>query len=64
MHIVKENLKQLRKFKKLTQQQVADKLGITRACYSGYEQGRRQPSMDILRKICEVLNCSADEIIN
>lgn len=63
MQIVKENLKSFRKFKQMTQQEVADKIGVTRECYSGYEQGRRQPSIDVLRSICEVLECTADEII-
>ena len=64
MHIVKENLKQMRKNKKLTQLQVANEIGVTRQCYALYEQGRRQPSIDILRKICDFFNCMADEIIN
>lgn len=63
MNIVKENLRFYRKAKKLNQQEVADKIGVTRQCYSNYEQGIRQPSVDVLRKICEVLECTADEII-
>ena len=63
MNIVKENLRFYRKAKKLNQQEVADKIGVTRQCYSNYEQGIRQPSVEILRNICEVLECSADELI-
>jgi transcriptional regulator with XRE-family HTH domain len=63
MNIVKENLRFYRKAKKLNQQEVADKIGVTRQCYSNYEQGIRQPSVDVLRNICEVLECTADELI-
>ena len=63
MNIVKENLRFYRKAKKLNQQEVADRIGVTRQCYSNYEQGIRQPSVDVLRNICEVLECTADELI-
>lgn len=63
MHIVKENLKMYRKIKNITQQEIADRIGVTRQCYAHYEQGVRQPSIDVLRNICEVLECTSDEII-
>lgn len=63
MHIVKENLKAFRKLKGITQNEMADRIGVTRQCYGHYEQGRRQPTIDLLRSICEVLECSSDELI-
>ena len=63
MHIVKENLKYFRKIKKLTQDEIANKLGISRSCYANYEQGIRQPSIDIFRNICIILECTSDEIL-
>lgn len=41
----------LRKKKKLTQQQVADFLGISRTSYSHYETGRRIPEIEMLLRI-------------
>ena len=44
-------LKTLRKGRKLTQEQAAEKLGITRATVSNYEVGRRTPHVSELKRI-------------
>lgn len=59
-----ENLKSARKFACLTQKQVADKLGVVESCYANWEQGRTEPNIDMLRKICTLFNVSIDELIN
>lgn len=41
----------LRKQKNLTQQQMADSLGISRTSYSHYETGRRIPEIEMLLRI-------------
>lgn len=43
----------------LTQQEVADKMGVTRETYSSYEQGRRIPSTYSLFEMEEVLGIPA-----
>ena len=44
----------------LTQEDVADKVGISRA-YMGYiEQGRNAPSLEVLDKIARILKISID----
>lgn len=53
----------LRKSSSLTQQQVADKLGITRAAYCNYEIGIREPSMEILKRICMLFEVTSDYLI-
>ena len=50
-----ETLKQWRLKRKLRQQDMADKLNIKRNTYSGYETGSRSPSIDIIRKIADIL---------
>ena len=40
----------------LTQQQLADALGITRSAYCGYEIGRRSPDLDTIVKLSEFYN--------
>lgn len=47
------SLQQLRKGRKLTQQELADKLGVTRATVSNYEVGRRTPHLQELKRIAE-----------
>ena len=49
------NLKEARQKKKLTQQQLADKLGITRQTISHIECGRIKPSIDNAKAIANVL---------
>ena len=51
-----QKLKTLRKGRKLTQQELADKLNITRATVSNYEVGRRSPHLSELKRIAEFFN--------
>ncbi|MCH1939637.1 helix-turn-helix domain-containing protein [Holdemania massiliensis] len=63
MHDFYLKLKILRKEKKITQQQLADRLGITKAMVSAYENGIRLPSYDILIKIAAIFNVSTDFLL-
>lgn len=56
-------IKDLRKQKKLSQQQVAEQLGITRVALSHYETGKREPNLRMLQKLSEFYNVSIDYII-
>ena len=56
------NLKQIRIEKGLTQEEVAEKIGLTRQAISGYESGKRQPSIDMLTKLAEVYEISIESI--
>lgn len=58
-----ENLKCLRESKEITQQQMADKLSMTRQAYAKYEQGKREPNFSTLRIIKEILSCSYDDLL-
>ena len=51
-------LKVIRLQNKLTQQQLADALGITRSAYCGYEIGRRSPDLDTIIKLSKFYNLS------
>ena len=54
---------ELCKQKGLTQRDLADKLGITEVCVSGYINGIRIPNANILKKMAEVFEVSAGEIL-
>ena len=56
--------KEIRKGRKMTQQQVADLLGITRQAYNHYESERRKPDTNTLRAIADVFGCSIDELLD
>jgi transcriptional regulator with XRE-family HTH domain len=51
-----ETLKKLRKKRKLSQKEVADKSNISRTYISEIESGRTNPTYDILERIGNVLN--------
>ena len=59
-----ENLKNIRKEKGLSQKQVALRLGVVESCYANWEQGRTEPSISMLRKLCEIFTINIDELIN
>lgn len=60
---MKERLKLLRKAKGVTQKEVAFAIGITLSAYSNYEQGLREPSNQILIKLCKYFDVSADYLL-
>lgn len=43
------------------QQQVANKLGIGRPKYAKYEEGRAEPSLDLVRDILSLFGIKEDE---
>jgi transcriptional regulator with XRE-family HTH domain len=47
----------------LSQTELADKLGVDKATISRYENGTRQPSVEMLYKISKVLHVSIDNLI-
>lgn len=59
-----EKLRQLRRKKGLSQEAVAKELGISRQAVSKWETDLDQPDLDNLKKICEILEISADELLD
>lgn len=60
MNNIGSKLKTLRKGRKLTQEQAAEMLGITRATVSNYEVGRRHPHISELKRIGEFYGVGLD----
>ena len=56
-------LKELRKQSGMTQQQLADKLGITKSVVSYYELSERTPSPDVLKDLAIIFHVSADYLL-
>ena len=59
-----ENLKSIRREKGLSQKQVALKLNVVESCYANWEQGRTEPNISMLRKLCELFKITIEELIN
>lgn len=60
---MKEQLKKLRQEKGVSQREVARAIGVSVSAYANYEQGIREPSIEILKKICKYYEKSSDFIL-
>lgn len=58
-----ENLQILRKKNNMSQEQLAEKLEVSRQAVSKWESGSGYPETDKLISICEIFECSIDEIL-
>ena len=56
-------LKELRKQSGMTQQQLAEKLGITKSVVSYYELSERTPSPEVLRDLALIFRVSTDYLL-
>ena len=54
---------ELRKKKKITQQELADELGITRQSLGLYERGERAANVDLLRKAARFFEVTTDYLV-
>ncbi len=59
-----EKLQQLRKANKMSQEQLADMLDVTRQSVSKWESGTTYPEMDKLIALCKIFKCSLDDLTN
>ena len=60
---VNENIRFLRKKKGWTQEKFSKKIGIKRSLVGAYEEGRSDPRLNNLLKMCEVFQISLDNIL-
>ena len=59
-----ENLQKLRKEQGISQEQLAEKLGVTRQSVSKWESGSSYPEMDKIVALCNLFHCDLDVLIN
>ena len=58
-----ENLKKARKQRGLTTTECAKALGITQPAWNFYELGSREPKLDALVRICELLETTPNRLL-
>ena len=58
-----KRLKTIRLRRGLTQNAVAERLGITRPAYTAYESGNREPDFELLSKLASIYNVSTDYLL-
>lgn len=55
-----DRLKECRIKSGLTQEQLAEKLGVAKSTLSGYESGNREPTIATIAKVLDILNIDAN----
>jgi transcriptional regulator with XRE-family HTH domain len=58
------NIRFLRKRKELTQEELAVKLGLSRASLGSYEEGRAEPRLMVLQHFADYFSCSLDDLVS
>lgn len=59
-----EKLREYRAAEGLTQEQLADRLYVTRAAVSKWERDQGYPGIDSLKCIAKLMNCTLDELLS
>lgn len=63
MRDIGKNIRDLRTEKKMTQDELAEKLFVTRQTVSNYEVGKSRPDVEMLMKIAQVLETDVNAIL-
>ena len=59
-----DNLKNIRKLRKISQEELADKLGVSRQSVSKWETGENYPSMTNIMCLCTIFKCNINELVH
>ena len=59
-----DNLKSLRKSKKVSQEELAERLGVSRQSISKWETGENYPSMNNIMCLCDIFHCKINDIVH
>lgn len=58
------NIKILREKRKLTQQEVAEKMNVGQSTVAMWETGQSFPRADKLKLLSEILGCTVDDLLS
>ena len=64
MRCLKDNIKFLRQKNNLTQDKLAEILDVKRSTIGTYEDGRAEPKLSTLYKICKQFDVNYEELLN
>lgn len=59
----KERLRSLRRQNNYSQQELADKIKVSKQTISQYERGIREPDFEYLNALCDIFNVSTDYML-
>ena len=63
MNLVSNSIKKLREERGMTQDELAEKLNVTRQAVSNWETGKTQPDIETLTRLAEIFDVSVERII-
>ena len=59
-----DNLRQIRKDKKMSQEELAEKVNVTRQSVSKWENGESYPEMNNILELCKIFNCKLNDLVH
>lgn len=59
-----KKMKEIRMEKHCSQKETAKKLGLAISTYSNYENGYREPPMEVIQSFCTLFNLTVDELLD
>lgn len=59
-----ENLYNLRKSAKMSQEKLAEKMEVTRQSVSKWENGESYPEMEKIMKLCNIFHCKINDLVH
>ena len=59
-----DNLKSIRKSKKMSQEDLAEKVNVSRQSVSKWETGEAYPEMNNILELCKIFNCKINDLVH
>ncbi len=59
-----DNLKKLRRAKKISQEELAERVNVSRQSVSKWETGDAYPEMNNILELCKIFHCHINELVN
>ena len=59
-----DNLKKIRKDKKMSQEQLAERVNVSRQSVSKWETGEAYPEMNNILELCKIFNCKINDLVH
>lgn len=59
-----DNLQNLRKQKRMSQEQLAEKVNVSRQSISKWERGESYPTMNNIMSLCKIFHCKLNDIVH
>ena len=59
-----DNLKLIRKRKNMSQEELADKVNVSRQSVSKWENGEAYPEMNNILELCKIFNCKINDLVH